>query len=138
MKSLHWSGFAFLLLPGCALAQAASPAPGLGQLVKLVVGLLVVVGVIFLLARALPRLGGMQPLDSGRFRVVASLPVGQRERVVLLQVGDRQMMVGVAPGRVNTLHVLDEPLEVSAPGRATGGDGGPANWLARTLAGGRR
>lgn len=138
MTPLRLSAAALLLLPGVAVAQSAAPAPGLGQLVKLVVGLLVVVGVIVLLARVLPRMGGMQQIDSGRFRVVASLAVGQRERVVLLQVGDRQMMVGVAPGQVNTLHVLEQPLEVPAPGRTTAGDGGAANWLARTLAGGRR
>ena len=36
--------------------------------------------------------------------------MGARERVVLIQVGKQQMLLGVAPGRVQTLHVLDEPL----------------------------
>jgi flagellar protein FliO/FliZ len=29
---------------------------------------------------------------------------------VLVQVGGKQLLLGVAPGRVNTLHVLDEPI----------------------------
>ncbi|TVS18544.1 MAG: flagellar biosynthetic protein FliO [Gammaproteobacteria bacterium] len=127
-----------LLLPGVCLAQGSAATPGLGQLLKLVLGLVVVIGVIIVLARFLPRIGGMQSVDSGRFRVVSALSVGQRERIVLLQVGDRQMVVGVAPGHVNTLHVLDEPLETAPLSRTAGTDAGPDGWLARTLSGGRR
>ena len=36
--------------------------------------------------------------------------MGTRERVVLLQVGDKQLLVGVAPGSIKTLHVLETPL----------------------------
>jgi flagellar protein FliO/FliZ len=47
--------------------------------------------------------------------------VGQRERVVLIQVGSQQLLLGVAPGRVQTLHVLEEPISVgtaSSPGES--------------------
>jgi len=33
---------------------------------------------------------------------------------VLIKVGSAQLLVGVAPGRVNTLHVLAEPIAPSA------------------------
>ncbi len=36
--------------------------------------------------------------------------MGPRERVVLVQVGKQQLLLGVAPGRIQTLHVLDEPV----------------------------
>ncbi len=36
------------------------------------------------------------------------------ERVVLVQVGKQQLLIGVAPGRVSTLHVLDEPVTPQA------------------------
>ena len=45
--------------------------------------------------------------------VLADVPLGQKERAVLLKVGATQILIGVAPGRVNTLHVLTEPLELS-------------------------
>jgi flagellar protein FliO/FliZ len=44
--------------------------------------------------------------------------------VVLLEVGRTQLLVGLAPGRVQTLHVLDEPVDVKTPvhpGQAGGG-----------------
>jgi flagellar protein FliO/FliZ len=51
---------------------------------------------------------------SGVFRVIASLQVGQRERVVVVQVGDRQVLLGVAPGRVGLIQELAEPLQDAA------------------------
>jgi flagellar protein FliO/FliZ len=55
--------------------------------------------------------------------VLADVPLGQKERAVLLKVGATQILLGVAPGRVNTLHVLSEPIELTKP-PATPGDGG--------------
>ncbi len=42
--------------------------------------------------------------------VVASVGLGQRERAVLVHAGDKQILVGVAPGHISTLHVFDEPV----------------------------
>ena len=52
---------------------------------------------------------------------IADIPLGQKERAVLLKVGNTQILVGVAPGQVNTLHVLTEPLDLTKP------DAGPAD-----------
>lgn len=123
-----------LLLPAIAMA-ATETAPSAGvQLLRLIAGLVFVLAMVFVLSRLLPRLGGRALTGARGFRVVASLPVGQRERVVLLEVGSRQVMIGVAPGRVNTLHVLDEPVQAPADLR---GDvsGQPGSWLSRTLGG---
>jgi flagellar protein FliO/FliZ len=68
--------------------------------------------------------------------VLADVPLGQKERAVLLKVGAQQILLGVAPGRVNTLHVLAEPIEIAKP--STGGSGDAAgntfrNVLMRSL-----
>ncbi|KXW58376.1 flagellar biosynthetic protein FliO [Ferrovum myxofaciens] len=42
-------------------------------------------------------------------RIVSSLAVGQRERVVVVEVQDTWVVVGVAPGQVQTLHILPRP-----------------------------
>jgi flagellar protein FliO/FliZ len=52
---------------------------------------------------------------SGAIDVIADIPLGAKERAVLLKVGQKQILVGVAPGRVNTLHVLEEPLDLAKP-----------------------
>lgn len=114
-----------------AAALGADVAPAAASLVKLVVGLVGVVAAVLLFSRVLSRTS-LVASGHDKFKVLASLPVGARERIVLMQAGDRQIVVGVAPGRVNTLHVLDEPLDVGL--RRPGADVTPA-WIQRVLAG---
>jgi flagellar protein FliO/FliZ len=44
---------------------------------------------------------------SSNLDVLAQLPLGPRERAVLIRVGDRQLLIGIANGCIRTLHVLD-------------------------------
>ena len=46
----------------------------------------------------------------GYIQVLASAPLGQRERAVLLQVGADQILVGVASGSVTALHHVSDPV----------------------------
>ncbi|MDH4274774.1 MAG: flagellar biosynthetic protein FliO [Gammaproteobacteria bacterium] len=48
-------------------------------------------------------------------KVIGGVSLGQRERAILLQVGEVQILVGVSPGSVNTLHVLSENVTVPLP-----------------------
>ncbi len=72
--------------------------------------LLLVLGVVFAAAWVMRRLRGFGKFGNGALQVVTEIAVGTKERVVLVQVGKQQLLLGVAPGRVNTLHVLDEPV----------------------------
>lgn len=97
---------------GQAVAAAeAAAGVDVSSLVRMILGLGVVIAAIIGLAWFLRRLGGVGHNVGGQLRVIGGLAVGQRERVVLIQVGQQQLLVGVAPGRVQTLHVLEEPLE---------------------------
>ena len=62
-------------------------------------------------------------------------PVGPRERVVLVEVADRILVLGVAPGRVNTLHTLDAGDIPRDPdgGRPLSGGKDFQTWLKQTL-----
>lgn len=88
-------------------AAMATPPVMLGQVF---LGLLLVVGMILGMAWLLKRMGGGGYAQGKSMKVVAALSLGAREKAVLVQVGDKQMMLGVAPGRVNCLHVFDEPI----------------------------
>ena len=81
------------------------------SVVAQMIGSLIAVVVLILgcawLAKRMPLAGAGR---SDMLEIKASLSVGTRERVVLVRAGDRTLVLGVAPGRVNTLHVLgDEP-----------------------------
>lgn len=81
-----------------------------GNLVQMTLGLLAVLLLLGGLAWFMRRVVRIQGVAGGALRVIGGLSMGARERVVLIQVGKQQMLLGVAPGRVQTLHVLDEPL----------------------------
>ena len=75
----------------------------LNILVALGLVLLLIIGLGFAVRRYSPAVGRTTAL----LRVHASLGLGGRERVVLVQAGADYLLLGVSPGRVQTLHQLD-------------------------------
>ena len=62
--------------------------------------------------------------------------VGPRERVVLVEVADKVLVLGVSPGRITALHTLDAIDLPTAPGDTPSpAAGGPdfQAWLKQTL-----
>lgn len=91
------------------LHTGAEPAYA-GSIVKLTFGLGLVLAAIFASAWFIRRFGNITPRGGVAMRIVGGLAVGPKEKVMLVQVGEVQLLVGVAPGRVQTLHVLDRPI----------------------------
>lgn len=87
------------------------PATTNADLVQVLAALAGVIALIVVAAWLMRRMGNLTGQRNDKLRVVAALSMGARERVVLMQVGEQQLLLGVAPGRVQTLHVLDQPLE---------------------------
>ena len=112
----------------------AAYAGGLGGLGEVTLALLLVLGAVFALAWLLKRVRAFSSRVGAAVDVLAQLPLGQKERAVLIKVGATQILLGVAPGRVNTLYVLPEPLDVSRAPAAPGNDGNsPFRALLRSL-----
>lgn len=79
---------------------------GLSGLLQALFGLSVVVGLILACGWAARRFG-MQQIGGGRvIKVVSSVAVGQRERVVVVEIEGRWLVLGVASGSVQPLHQL--------------------------------
>ena len=90
-----------------------SPDPiSMDMLIQLVIGLLIVLAVIVAAAWFMRRFGKLN-FNAGRnIKILEGLAIGQRERVVLMQVGEKQLLVGVTQGRMETLLVLDEKIKI--------------------------
>ncbi len=97
---------------------SAAPAVSAGGLASVTLALLAVLAAIFALAWLARRMRLLGKRTAGALEMLASMPLGAKERAVLLKVGQTQILLGVAPGRVNTLHVLAEPLELDKPAGA--------------------
>lgn len=109
---------------GEAVAVEPSPPEGVlnpGSAIQLILGLFVVLFLIVASGWLFKRFGRWQGGYSDQLKIVGGLAVGARERIVLVQVGEQQLLVGIAPGNIRTLHVLDEPL----PEMGSAGKGGP-------------
>jgi len=102
--------------PSVTAAPATSGIASLGQ-VTFALGL--VLAFIFVAAWLVRRMRGFGKTGTGVLDVIADLPVGQKERAVLIRVGTTQVLIGVAPGRVTTLHVLSEPVTLPPSGGST-------------------
>jgi len=116
------------LLASEAVIAAATPAvpttppagaPGSlgGQLAQMVFGLLLVVGLIFFLAWLLRRMQGAAPKGGQVIEIVGSRALGPRDRLLLVQVGKEQILIGHTPGSIEALHVMADPVEVPASAR---------------------
>jgi len=100
-----------------AAPQAVSTpnAPTAGGLAQVTFALLLVLIAIFAVAWLAKRMRGFNNRVGDAIDILADVSLGQKERAVLLKVGEKQILVGVAPGRVNTLHVLEHPVDLKKP-----------------------
>ena len=118
LRSMVWLlPAALTTLPVAAAQTSASPIGMAGEvldggfMLQFLAGLGVVVLCIVGLAWLLKRAGGLQASARGALRVIDGVALSTRERLVLVQVGEQQVLLGVAPGRVNAVHVLDQPVQ---------------------------
>lgn len=126
------AGLIPVLGPAAAHAADAASPGSLSTMLSVVFGLALVMAAIgaaaWLARRYLPgvRAGG------GPVRVVGGVHVGTRERVVIVEVRDKWLVLGVTGTNVSLLHTLDRPPE-GAHGGATplAPEGLVAKWLAQ-------
>lgn len=117
----------FLLLLFCGLpilavaetAQREAPGVDAGNLLQTLFGLLLVLALIVAMAWLMKRSQQWHGIGQQQFKVIAALPLGPREKAVLLQVGEQQLLLGVTPQNVNLLTALEQPLDLNAGQQST-------------------
>lgn len=107
----------FLSVPCQAAAETppmSSPLAGLGQML---LGLMLVLGILAAFVWLLKRFSSPVRAN-GLLRILGVTAVGPREKVVLIEVGEKILMLGVTPNNVNALHVFEReelPYESAVP-----------------------
>jgi flagellar protein FliO/FliZ len=104
-------------LPFAAGSAQAAHTPMAGTL-RVTLAMVLVLGALLAAAWLARRVRGAGGASNSRLTVLAQVSLGTRERAVLLRVGAHQVLVGVAPGNVRTLHVIDGVLEPDVAGPA--------------------
>ena len=87
-----------------------------GQIIEIVLALIAILLLIWGIAWFVRRYTGIGPQGGQHIKTIAVMPVGTRERIAVVEIGGRQIVVGITPNQINKLLELDQPLNVSAPG----------------------
>lgn len=93
-----------------AAAPAVSASGSFGELLRVVLSLIAVVVMILAVGWLTRRMQARVRPGGQRVRCLETLGVGVKEKVLLLEVGERQLLVGASPAGLRTLMVLDERL----------------------------
>jgi flagellar protein FliO/FliZ len=113
------------LAPANVLAQAggtpmpAATAPAGPSLLPMLLVLVFVLALIPASIWLLKRLGGGSPSAAAGMKVVAQLPLGPRERLVVVEAGERWLLLGVTASSINRVGTL--PRGALPAADATGG-----------------
>ena len=130
---------ALLLTAAVAMSQSVLATPKLGDgtsshplmtpgyAVEYLLGVVLVMVALGVFAVLLRRLQGRVGGGQEGLRMRASLPLGGKERLVVVQVQDETLLLGVSPGCVQLVSKLASTQMAQEP--AATGD----SWLSRTL-----
>ncbi|MEA3250458.1 MAG: flagellar biosynthetic protein FliO [Pseudomonadota bacterium] len=110
------------------IGSAQGDLMGLAVLGKTALALGLVIAVIFACSYLLRRINAARGRGDRHLKVVTSTAIGQRERVVIVEVEGTWLVLGVGGGQVNRLHELPAP---SKPERDEGAAGEAQGFAAR-------
>ena len=96
-----------------SVATSLPQAPGVngGDVVGLGASMLVIVGIIVVLGWMYSRSRFIGGGNSDVINVVATRALGPKERLMVVEVADQQLLVGMTANGMQTLHVLEKPLD---------------------------
>jgi flagellar protein FliO/FliZ len=100
------------LLTNTVLAAPTATETALADLGvgRVVFGLLAVLAVIYALAWMVKKQQGIKGYFTPHMSVVGVLPMGKNEKIVLINVGNEQLLLGVSSQQITTLHKIETPL----------------------------
>ena len=128
-------------MPLLAAAETARPtytpppsAVSSGSVLQVIFSLLLVLAAVVLVAWILKRINLPQYGAGSLLKVISGVAVGQRERIVLVEVNDTWLVVGVAPGQVRTLHSMPKAeLPIQQTDSSSDTDGKFQGWLKQVM-----
>jgi flagellar protein FliO/FliZ len=80
---------------------------------NMLMGLVVVIALILGLAWILKKYAHLPNNNQVDMKVLGGLSLGTREKAILIEVDNKRLLVGVTPGHIQTLHVLDDASPAS-------------------------
>ena len=104
-----------------SVGVAASPIGSSRHLLSVTLGLLVIVGLIFGLSWLVKRFAQGAFAGNQHLRVLATLPLGTRERLLLVDAAGQSILLGVTATSITSLHVFSSPIDIAEKVNAQAG-----------------
>lgn len=97
-----------------ANAIGSNPAnPGIA-LLKMLLALAVVLSLLWGFATLIKRFHGPSLQSNSGLKLVSTFNLGQREKLLVMQIGEEQLLLGVTSTTISKLHVLPTPLNLQS------------------------
>lgn len=124
--------------PVPAHSAATAAVASAGSLTQIAMVLVLVVGLIAGIAWLLKKLGVARAVGGTTIRIVSGINLSNRERILVVEIADQWLVVGVSPGRINTLATLPRQDAPTARSGSQDGFEAPAGknfaqWLKQTM-----
>lgn len=100
----------FMSSAACALPTEQAGVMTHAELIRVIMGLLFVLMLIGLLSWVVKRLHVVNLSSSKGFQSIATMTLGPKERITLLKVGARYLLMGIGAGSVTLIHDFGEQL----------------------------
>ncbi|MBS1169195.1 MAG: fliO [Burkholderiaceae bacterium] len=106
MKHLTEAALLFATTGMVFAAEPATPPPASGGLFQVLLGLIVVLGLMAGAAWLLKRFGAPRMASGTVIKVIGGIAVGNRERIMVIEVADQWIVVGITSNQINTLSTM--------------------------------
>ncbi|TCS42425.1 flagellar biosynthetic protein FliO [Reinekea marinisedimentorum] len=80
---------------------------------KVFLMLVIVVGLIFACAWLIRRMSGGMGVNQKHLRVLSVMPLGTREKIMIIKAANEYLLIGVTPTGIQTLHRFEEPIDIN-------------------------
>lgn len=118
-----------MALPVAAMAETTNtPGVSAGTYVQAMLALGLIVSLLLGTAWLARKVSGGRGFGQAGMRVIGGLALGPRERIVLVEVADTWLVIGIVPGQIRTLHTLPKG-DALPEGFAPANDKPFAQWL---------
>ena len=102
-----------MLATAATTVDAVKETSTISSLSNMLGGLVLVVLLIFVLAYLVKRFN-LAPSSQGVLKTITMTPLGQKEKLVLIELEGQQYLLGVTPHSINLIDKLEEPVNIES------------------------
>ncbi|MFZ6872732.1 flagellar biosynthetic protein FliO [Undibacterium sp. Di27W] len=121
------------VISNCSFAAETTPTTPSAGLLQIATALLLVLGLVVMAAWLMRRLGPLNVGNKIPVKIIGGINVGNRERVVVVEVGDQWLILGVTANNINSLGSMPKQEELLNQSAQAAANDPFSAWLKRTL-----